>query len=144
MGSKEWREAAETIEARKRQPEVEAAEIQAEARKLESFLSGVEGEAAKRLLTATAKHIILGELPASPGRAFICFLDGQGLRQSIEGAGLSGAYENKKPDVSATTPELAAKAFKGFVPVYGRPKPADIISHIHGELDKIVEGLKKD
>ncbi|QQR60504.1 hypothetical protein IPH19_03780 [Candidatus Uhrbacteria bacterium] len=141
MGHREWLKAAETVEAQKRQPEVEAREIEEEARKLESFLSSVEGNAARRLLKATAKHIIVGELEASPGHAMVCFLDGEGLRQSIEGKGLSGAYAGNKPDISSTTPELATKAFTH--PDRGKRKPSELLNYIRGELDKIAEAVKK-
>lgn len=142
MGSKEWLKAAETVEAQKKQPEIEAKEIKDAASYLERFLDGIEGEAAKRLLKATVKHILIGELQASPGHAMFCFLDGEGLRQSIEGKGLSGAYEGKKPDISSTTPELATKAFTH--PDHGKRKPAEIVNFLRCELDKIAEGIKRD
>jgi hypothetical protein len=113
MGHREWLKAAETVEAQKRQPDVEAREIEEEARKLE----------------------------ASPGHAMVCFLDGEGLRQSIEGKGLSGAYAGNKPDISSTTPELTIKAFTH--PDRGKRKPSELLNYIRGELDKIAEAVKK-
>lgn len=142
MGSKEWLKAAETVEAQKRQPEVEAKEIKAAADYLERFLfDSVEGTAARRLLTATDKHIILGELPASPGRAVVCFLDGEGLKKSIDGKGLSGAYGNQQLDVSSSTSEQAVKAFTHSE--HGTRKPKEIVNYLRRELDKIAEGIKQ-
>jgi hypothetical protein len=70
-------------------------------------------------------------------------LDGEGLRRSIEGEGLSGAYEGKKPDVSSCTSQQAAEAFRKHIPAFGRMKPTEIVVYLHHELDKIAEGIKK-
>jgi len=136
MGSKEWNEAAEIVEARERQPEIEAAQIEEEARKLEAFLNGAEGKAAKRLLKATDKHIVLGGLPGSSG-VVSYIMDGEGLTQITEGNG----YGNKQPQFTPTEPEYTAKAFRN--PEYGKRKTQDLVGHIRAELDKIASEIKK-
>ena len=141
MGSKEWQKAAELVEKQKRQPDIEAREIEQEARKLDSFLAGLQGEAAKRLLKATEKHIILGVLPASPGHEVVYFLDGDGLKKSIQGAGLAGFYENKESDVSSTTPEKAIRAFTNSA--HGMRKRSEIYDYLRDELDTIAESVPR-
>jgi hypothetical protein len=140
MGSKEWRAAAKLASSKDKRPEPDPAEINKAIRELEEFMKSDEGEAAKELLAATGRHIILGEAPGA-GSVTVYFLNDKGLQQSIEVTGSAAAYSRQQPRVHAILADAAIKA--ATHPEIGAKQPEEVMPFLRAELDKIAEGIKE-
>jgi hypothetical protein len=94
------------------------------------------GSAALELLSASERQIIFGEKPLEDGYGEVYFLDGQGLRKSVEAMGewvLSSPGDALEAQISAIEPVVAARAFVAYkcCPSTG------ITEWLHNELDTI-------
>lgn len=101
---------------------------------LERFII-TDGREALELLSASKRHIVLGEEKEGGGMTTVYFLDGKGLQKSVEVSGTSLAYlkEIPKPAISnLSVMEAVMAAVK-----LGRKDPKELVTWLRGELDKI-------
>lgn len=136
-----WHEAAERY--RKAQHETQSVEVRKEieqaARMLDLFLESDEGKAALELLSASRRHIRFGERPES-GMTTVYFLNGDGLRKSVEAAGMWTAYAKDVPPPRLsplTALEAISVAANPECGADGGRKPDRIIPWLRIELDAI-------
>lgn len=137
MSRLSWLEAAEKYNrhspAAKKQEE--DALVHQIASELQLFLDSHEGQAAKALLKASGRHIILAEERDGPCGT-VYFLDGEGLKKSHEAMGMWVAY-TKSENVPA--PQVLHLDAREVVEAARRDKrPLDgLIACIHRDLDSI-------
>ena len=101
---------------------------------LEQFMVN-DGPSAMELLKASGRHLIFGENREGGGFGVVYYIDGNGLHQSVEAMGMSAAYSQSKrqPNISEITVRQAVEA----AVQHGNMKPAEIVSWLRRELDKI-------
>ena len=106
---------------------------------LSVFLASEEGKTAQALLAASRKSVRICEENPGGGYGVVYFIDGQGLRKSIEPMGMWVAYsrndKEKAPKISAANcNEVASLALRQGL------SPDQIMQKICDELDSIAAG----
>lgn len=165
MDAKQWREASKRYDAQKAQQAQDAATatIAANSKKLEQrreqqdyqahvaaaiselndFLAGEDWLAARQLLIASNRHIVIAEENEGGGSGIVHFLDGNGLRQSIEAMGIWIAYAKKdsipKPQISPANVEEVVR-----LAIRQGAHPHQILENIKGALDSIAQHVIKE
>lgn len=165
MDAKQWREAAKRYDAQKAQQAQDTAaatnaayskalgqrreqqdyqaNVAAAISELNDFLAGEDWLAARQLLIASNRHIVIAEENEGGGSGIVYFLDGNGLRQSIEAMGTWMAYAKKdsipKPRISpAKVAEVVRLAIRQGA------HPHQILENIKQGLDSIAQLVIKE
>ncbi len=89
--------------------------IRAEARELKKYLRSHQGVALLAHLKARQGHVIIAEGGSQGGYCKVCFLDGEGLKSSIEASGMWVAYckdpKRLKPHIQSISAEEVVMEF---------------------------------
>lgn len=103
---------------------------------LEHFMS-TEGAAAMELLRASNRHINFAEAYDGGGSGTVYFIDGDGLKLSVEPMGSWVAYRNGVPKPKIT--HVRAREVVEATVRCGGKKATEIVDWLRSELDKIAD-----
>jgi len=108
---------------------------------LNNFLHSSEGSAATSLLRASQQFIRLAEANEGGGFGFVIFLDGDGLKQSIEAMGMWVVYAKKEdvPDPKARLISVEGAAQGVVYASEGKATAERLLSNIRADLDRLAE-----
>lgn len=165
MTARNWHEAANAYRKEAEKPRLKEAEppkpvkmgpvgptpseIDAAVHDLEAFLRSEDGAAARTLLATSGRHINFGETREGGGYETVYYIDGTGLHSSYEAFGTWTAYartnEVPSPRISAITAREAIEAATAIHDmVNARKKPAEVVSWLREELNKIAAKAPRD
>lgn len=105
------------------------------AQTLRQFVDSPDGRAARELLAASGRWILLAESEAAMSRSTSVVFDGEGLKKSHQVVGMAAAYTKEIPTAVLIDSSEALELIDSFADP--RSTPRDIVAYIKSELDKI-------
>ena|GEM_PF-2306025 len=120
-------------------PEYEAA-VTADTELFENFLNGSQGQAARSLLKASGRHIVLIDHEDGGPHGTVYILDGDGLKCSVEAVGMWVAFAQpsaiKPPTLNTVTPREVIEAGR-----LRRISANDLVQLIISKANKIADNV---
>lgn len=118
------------------------------AAELEAFLRSADGASAKRFLSQTGKHILLGYQHSGGGHGFAIVLNGQGLIGASEPHGTWAIYGNAQDKARRAAeqrtserevPALEAVRYFMMYNPASKKEPEGMVDWLKAEIDKLAQ-----